>query len=208
MHLDEHYIEQHDVIRRYHQNRLSEEELGGFEVYLIEHPELLRAVEEERILQQAFKSQAHLLDKGRKALPLKDWAVRAGLAASLLLAIVVVLNNQPGEPELSLRDPVTLESFRGIGAGEILVDGGPVVQFRFDAGPPELLDSNAFTAELDDAMGNTLYQATGLKADEDGWVMYTLPGQRDVLTGKYQVKFYPDGQPGRATEWSVEFFTP
>ena len=202
MQIDKDYIEEFDVIRRYHQHKLSDEELNSFEVYILEHPEIINVIEKEKAIHDAFRENEPLL-KGGAATGM-PWGKGLAMAASLFIAVLVVFNYAGNRPAYDLQPPVVLETFRGADT-RVALSGQPVVQFQVDMGPAELIDSNAFTVELVDADGNAGYRATGLVADADGWLYYTLEGQQETLSGAYDVRVYPDGNPAQSTIYPVTF---
>ena len=205
MQIDKDYIEQFDVIRRYHQNRLSDEELNSFEVYILENPDIISVIEKEKIIHDAFREHEPLL----KAKPVQTPAMPRGrifaMAASLVVAVVAVFSFIGNNPSHDLQPPVILETFRGAGDNTIQLSGEPIVQFQIDMGPAELIENNAFTAELVDAAGNAGFRESGLSADADGWLFYVLAGQDEPLSGDHEVRVYPDGNPAQVTSYRVSF---
>lgn len=207
MQVDMEYIEKYDVIRRYHQHKLSDEELNSFEVYILEHPEIISVIEKEKILHDAFRENEPLLKQAARTGGI-SWTRGLAMAASVLFAVVAVFSYTSRQPAYDLQSPVILETFRGAGDNRIQVDGQPIVQFQVDMGPVQLLEGNAFTAELMDSNGNALFPATGLQVDADGWLFYILEGQDSVLAGDHLVRVYPDGNPAQAATFPVSFSSP
>lgn len=208
MQMDSNYIEKHDVIRRYNQHKLSDEELDSFEIYILDNPDIISVIEQEQAIFEAFKEHESLLQDKQSGVANQPWLKGLAMAACLVVAVVVVFNISGGRQEFALREPVRLETFRGAGDNAVRLGGQPVVQFQVDMGPPQFLDSQAFTAELVDGAGVASFRATGLAVDADGWLYYALPGQEDVLSGAYEVRVYPDGNPANATTYPVRFTAP
>jgi hypothetical protein len=208
MQMNKDYLEKFDVIRRYHQHRLTDEELNSFEVYILENPEIINVIEQEKVIHDAFREHAPLLKEDIAGTSSVPWGRGLAMAACLLVAVVAVFNYTGNQPSFSVQPPVILETFRGAGDNTVQVNGQPIVQFQIDMGPAELLRTNAFTAELADADGNVTYRVTGLSADADGWLFYTLEGQDAVLLGTHEVRVYPDGSPVQAASYAVTFSAP
>ncbi len=208
MQIDKAYIEEFDVIRRYQQNKLSEEELNSFEIYILENPDIINVLEQEKILHDAFREHEPLLKPGKE----KSISLFAGrgmaLAACLVLGVVAVFNFSGNQSSYELQPPVVLETFRGAADNTVQLSGQPILQFQVDMGPAEFLDSNSFTAELVDASGSSLFRSAGLSVDADGWLFYSLDAQAETLQGNYQLKVYPDAQSSNATSYSLEFTVP
>lgn len=208
MQMDKDYIEKFDVIRRYHKNKLTDEELDSFEVYILENPDIINVIEKEKAIHEAFKEHEALLKESEASSQSLPWGKGLAMAACLFVAVFAVINFQGNQTDYALQPPVILETFRGAGSDAIEVSGLPVVQFQVDMGPVELLESQLFSAELSSASGNTVYQVSGLPVDGDGWVYYILEDQVDILSGQYEVKVYPDDNPDRISTFPVVFISP
>lgn len=205
--MDKAYLEKFDVINRYNQNRLSDEELNRFEVYILEHPEIIPVIEKDRVIREAYQENKSLLQEATGEKDAFPWVRGMAMAACLVIAVVVVLNIERGEQN-ALRPPVILETFRGAGDTAIQLSGEPVVQFQIDMGPAEFLESDVFTAELVNTSGSSLFVEPGLTVDVDGWLFYSLTGQMQPLSGSHQVRVYAQGSEDAATTYNVIFESP
>lgn len=198
MQIDKAYIERFDVIHRYNQDRLNAEELEGFEIYILEHPEIIPVIEEEKLIQEAVGEQARLL---KRPIP---WFQGLAAAAVLVLAVLVVAVFSD-RPDYSLQEPVILETFRGNPDRAVQVNGEPIVQFQIDVGPPELAGDSEFTAALVAPDGEEMFHASGLRADSEGWLRYVLEGQDEPLSGNYEVRVSASANPNDSRTFSVTF---
>ena len=61
MDIDRKYIDEHDMIPRYARDELAGEELEAFEVYFLEHPEILDEIEVERSLRRGLSGASDAL---------------------------------------------------------------------------------------------------------------------------------------------------
>lgn len=207
MQMDKDYIEQFDVIRRYHQNKLNDDELNSFEVYILENPDIINVIEKEKAIHDAFRENESLLNSDENKPAGIPWGRGFAIAASLFVAVVAVFSFQ-GNPDYMVQPPVVLETFRGAGDNTFQVSGEPIVQFQIDMGPAELLDNNNFNVELVDAAGNPVFRSTGLSADAEGWLYFILEDQSDLLAGIHEVRVYPADNDIAISSYEVEFINP
>lgn len=212
--MNQDYIDRFDVITRYHQNRLSDEELAGFEIYILENPGIIAQLEQEKVVREAYKEYGSLLsgDSAIGAAPLPVMSRKVmysalSAAACMVVAVMLVIMLPSGEQDYALQAPVMLQTFRG-SETRTQLSGAPVVQFQIDMGPAELLDSNDFMAELLDAQGAALFSVSSLHADSEGWLYFPLQGQQQVLSGVYEVRVYESATQRLMGAYPVEFIGP
>ncbi len=90
--MDREYIQEFDVVHRYVHGKLTAEEMAEFEVYLMEHPELLEEVQIDQAFHQ-YGQQASQVKKDENAGSLlPDWLKGAfgGVFASAAVVMVMV----------------------------------------------------------------------------------------------------------------------
>ena len=86
--MDKKYIAEHQLVDRYVQGRLSGDELSNFEVYLLDHPELLDDIEYADGMHSAFASAAELITPKSK----KNLKPRQNRMPPVRLALTFDLN--------------------------------------------------------------------------------------------------------------------
>ncbi|MDT8397117.1 MAG: hypothetical protein RQ899_00675 [Pseudomonadales bacterium] len=206
--MNEQYLNEHEVIHRYLVDKLPDDERDAFEVYLLEHPELLDEIEAARHIQNAFKANAGLLKKSRFPAWLTARSGQGLLAAAacLVVAVVIVFRLPQQNADLPLQPPVILETLRGQGDDIIQVSGTPLVQFLIDVGPPALSEELSYSLDIvQEADGSTLATAQGLHVDQDGWLLFSLSDQRTPLQGLYRVRVVQEGRNVMVGEYRVDF---
>lgn len=204
------YIEQHDVVSRYNRQRLNEQELAAFEIFLIDNPAFIDTVERERMLHEAFGAHANLLDGAaadKVVRPAWFQLPRLAMAACLVLGLGIAFSMLPRAPSASLQPPVVLETLRSTAHGPIRAPGLPTLRFEVDVGPPSQAAVQSYTVMLAAANGSGTYRIAGLQADADGWLQFTLDEQTRTLAGAYTLTVQRDDA-ATAMTFELEFFTP
>ncbi|MBU2098791.1 MAG: hypothetical protein KKD00_08510 [Gammaproteobacteria bacterium] len=182
---------QEELIERYLQRRLSEEELVAFEIRMLEQPELFEAVQKTELMQTAFKSQPALPQhhSNVRYLPLTRWIQQPmSIAASLLLAVslVMVANNYSSSaPGGSMQSGLAVNSVVNIGqtrstAEDIVLTSG-VHLLQVDVGVSLIQEPYQLRMSSED---NRQVYNFSVMADGNGIVRILTP---DGLTGRYQL---------------------
>lgn len=111
--MDADYIKQHDVINRYVLHQLTEEELVAFEMYFLEHPEVLDEVAEVEAMKAGLESHRTALVQqadDRTGFSLADliasWFRNPAIQFANFAALAILLSLQ-----LSNTEPTTLGGF-------------------------------------------------------------------------------------------------
>lgn len=211
--MDRQYIQEHRIVDRYLNGRLSAEEERAFEEYYLSDPVLLEELElAERLKRAVVSTGEH--ERGRRGGPFgvfhsPQYAAAASvlLAASLVLASVLYVQN------MSLR-----EQGPGFDFASAVTRLVPLVRTR-SAAPIEISsrDSNEWTVlEVDVSLADyDLYRVTlerlegegaagrvleldGLAADGEGYLLVGMPG-RLLTPGQYELRVE-----GRQDAWAAE----
>ena len=187
--MDKAYIDKHHIVDRYVQGKLSEELLETFEVYMLEHPEVVDEIEFAQGMQAALKDRTSPLSASQPSLAKQErkagfflgptWAVAATLLFGVSAAWSVYLTADrltsaatPLQQPLPIGAELWLEPQRG-------VDGLPRVGHD-DAGFLMSIDVASEPAEtyqvtLTDAAGRTVWSVDRVQADEEQLVRLVVP---------------------------------
>ena len=195
--MDKDYIEAHDVIDRYVLGHLSEEELVGFELYYLEHPEVLEEIELTRALRGGLAANGAALaaatsrpaagdQQGHGLLDaIADWfrnpAVLAGNFAVIAGLAVMVLQQGDNPAALGFSaDRVWIGDVRGERAPlEIEVRSASLV-LDIDVAVP----GNYSVTLMDDA-GQPLTRIPSVEASSDA-ILVVFDASR-IDAGRYRI---------------------
>lgn len=212
------YIEEQNLIARYARGTLDAEEAAQFEVFLLDHPEMLPDVEYARAMQAGMEAnipalRGDLLDKKRPddrrrirfAPPL---AVAASVLALVLGGIAIAqftqistLRDLVAQNRLPIAGEIFLQATRSGSASLIEAEPERLLILRFEAN--DLPNDHMVVRLTRDSSGKVLKEAN-IIVGNDGTFRFLLPA---LPSGRYQLQYFdPDGTPiqkGRAFELEI-----
>lgn len=204
--MDKAYIGEHQLIARYVRGGLAGDDLATFEIYMLEHPEILDEIEFERGMQDALHRAGDKLVSNSPSMPVTVGRTRAlatqpfAIAASLLAAVsltfsvyVYTINSGLREEIASLSGPALLTAEVWIepvrGEREWLIENrqGSAVLLRVDvSGTP----ATSYAVTLRGDQNGVVWNQSGIMPDEEqsiGLLLNRLP------PGRYQLSIHVDG---------------
>ena len=217
--MDKAFIREHHVVERYLQGKLEGEELTAFEVYMLDHPEIVDDIEYARgMLEALVAAKEELIDdsapQSRPAGRARFWLSREhALAATVLLGIAVVfsgyLYREIGdltEEVATLRNPlpiadeVWLEPVRGARQRVIERRQGPALVLRIDVSATA---ATSYTATISDEQSDFFWSQPRIAPDDQGSIRLLVAGLPD---GEYRLSVSADDDDGVSEPFAVYRF--
>lgn len=173
--MDRQYIETNDVMARYVKNKLTDDELDAFEEYYFEHPEMLEAVEAERLLRAALKSHDDKTPIVRSRRPHMHYAVAASLVAGLMIGTLLPTpSDTPETGIVQLQNGWVITDRQGSRANVELADLDRPLALTIEVGTQ--IDE-PMRAELLDDHDAVLWSADGVTLDGNGDISILMPAE-------------------------------
>lgn len=197
--MDRAYIDANHLVDRYVQGKLSDTELEEFEIYMLEHPEIVDDIEFAKGMQSSMSSAGKELFAGdRIAVSQSMLGSPYALAATVLLALslsfsgyqylkIEELENEiahSGSPA-SIGHEYYLETVRGESDFTIEQQKRRAVIIRADVGVAE---AESWSVELRSEELGVIWKQDGLKAQEH--LVSILLGK--VPTGKFTLQIFAE----------------
>lgn len=220
--MDKAYISEHQLIARYVQGGLAGDELTTFEIYMLEHPEIVDDVEFERGMQDALSKTKNDLIPRPSSKPtathrMRGWPSRPlAIAASLALAISATFSaylfqmNSALRGEISsLRNPTVLagevwiEPIRGEREWVIEIRQGAATLLHVDV---SAIPAMSYAVTLRGEENNVFWTRSGIRPDEEKTIGILLT---QLSAGRYQLSIHSDDNVATAvSEYSLLLRTP
>jgi len=209
--MDKKYIEENEIEIKYLRNQLTEQELEEFEVYLMEHPEMVECLDLVETLSQGVKQHRELVPSVKKLFVnwrgiLKLPQVNLPLTAtfSVLFGAFIVSFMEPSNElpisEISSTQYIELVSVRGssedASVNTIVIDTSRSKQspkniaLLLDTG---VVGASEWTVELRDSNSDDDVAISNVTAqsNDDGYVLLSIPTSF-IKQGVYTAKLIGD----------------
>ena len=203
--MDKAYIDEKHVIERYLQGKLAEDELSAFEIYMLDHPEIVDDVEYARGMQDALigvkdELYANTPSPTLTQPPSGFWLGRQyALAATVLFAITLTisgllyqriggLNDEIAELRrpVAVTDEIWLEPVRGGRERIVERSEGTALVLRVDVGAAS---ADSYTAELRGEGTDFFWERSQIRPDDERSIRFVVSG---LPSGNYRLAVSAD----------------